>query len=68
VSSFNWEEFSQQMFGGPEQPLSGLHVSRAGDFYWPAEKGVEKYPPSAPALSAGQIRARLRTGEIREVK
>lgn len=51
--------------GGSQNPLEGLHVSRAGDFYWPGGSGVERLPLTAPALSPNQIRARVLTDEIR---
>lgn len=51
--------------GGVQKPLVGLHVSRAGDFYWPGANGVERLPATAPALSPNQIRGRVLTDEIR---
>jgi hypothetical protein len=57
------------LFDRADFALDGLHVSRAGDFYWPAEgESVNHYPPGAPMLTAGQVRARIVTGEIRKVR
>jgi hypothetical protein len=66
-----FESMFGSMFGGPSAadlaPLDGLHVSRAGDFYWPSDGGTSRLPESAPALSPAQIRTRVSTGEIRRV-